>query len=192
LQCSTWNFQLSKFLWNFQRHNVADVKCGVIDVELQYRAQKISTWNYQRGIINVELSAWNYQRGIFNVEFSTWNFQRGIFNVATLQRCNVELNTRVLTALQRCNVAMLQCCNVAMLQCCNVAMDNVQFSTFGVLNVEISTWDFGEFSTWNFPRGIFHVAITTWNFPLSRGIFHVELSTWNFPHGTLKLKIPQR
>jgi hypothetical protein len=65
------------------------VKCGVIDVELQYRAQKISTWNYQRGIINVELSAWNYQRGIFNVEFSTWNFQRGIFNVATVATSDV-------------------------------------------------------------------------------------------------------
>jgi hypothetical protein len=56
-------------MWNFQRHNIADVKCGVIDVELQ--------------------------RGIFNVEFSTWNFQRGIFHVATLQRCNVAVHKNI-------------------------------------------------------------------------------------------------
>jgi hypothetical protein len=74
-------------------------------------------------------------------------------------------------------------------------MDNVEFSTFGVLNVEISMWNFGEFSTWNFPHGIFHVEFSTWNLPhvelwnFPRGAFHMELSTLNFLG---KLKILQR
>jgi hypothetical protein len=69
LQHSTWNFQLSKFMWIFN-----------VTTQL--------TWSFQRGVINVELSTWSYQHGIFeveiikveiiNVEFFMCTFQRGI------------------------------------------------------------------------------------------------------------------